>query len=173
MPAQFIDRDGRYWPLEIDFPDVSRIKKEVGVDLMTEEGLARLSSLKGIEDYETAAKVLYLAWSEACDKHGVTDEQFGRLVSKHFVEAVGAFNEALCDFFHRVGMRPMARMIEAAMALQPEATKRMDEQFCPSTCERLLTKSMRVEEKRIELQLAEGESLIDQILGTEPMNSPR
>lgn len=165
MAAQFTDREGRAWPLEIDFPDVTRIKNVTGVDLLLQEDMVRLGKLENSDDYALLVNVLYVAWSGQAEQYGVTDEQFGRLACKRFEDVVRAFNEALADFFRRVGRGPMARMLQTAMAMSAQQTAKIDEQLDQTTIERLLTKSLAITERQRDEQLSQAEHELDVILG--------
>lgn len=174
--AQFKDRDDQTWSLEIDFPILSQIKKELDVNLLVEEGLAKLCRCEDPEeDFARMAAVLYVICQEQAEKLSVSDVQFGRKVGKAdvFVEAVRALNEALVAFYRGVGMTPLATLIETAMELKPEMMERIDAKISPSTIKQLLTKSMNVYEKQLDLQLSKAQAEVDAaIRGNEPSNSP-
>jgi hypothetical protein len=169
---QFIDSSGRVWPITIDFPDISRIKREADVDLLTDAGMARVSQLKTIEDYELLANVLYIVCSDQADRYGVTDEQFGRLASQQFADIMRAFNGALADFFRRVGRGPMARMIETAMTMQTTQEARLNDALPQTTLERLLNKSTSITLLQLESEVSQSESEMDAILGGESTSLP-
>ena len=164
--AQFTDAESRDWPLVIDFPDISRIKKRTGIDLLSKDGMANCT-----DDLTLLVDVMYVAWQELAEQRNIDDESFGRLVSHHFAPAVQAFNEALADFFHRIGRGPMAATIRTAMRLAPQQAKTIEKKLDQNTLERLLTKSMRVTELEMETELAKAEAAMDTILGDEPANS--
>lgn len=163
---QFTDRDKRDWPLALDFPDVSRIKKATELDLLAKDDLAKMS-----DDLSLLVDVMYVAWKPLADARELSDEDFGRLVSHCFEGAARAFNEALADFFLRVGRRPMAQMIRAAMELGTAQVQRIEEKLDPSTLRRLLTRSMQVTEKQLDLEIAKAEAEMDAILGSESSSS--
>jgi hypothetical protein len=159
---KFTDADDREWPLTLDFPDVSRIKKLTNVDLLSNDDLTRCTG-----DLMLMVDVMYAGWKELADEREVTDEAFGRLVSHSFEASVQAFNEALADFFHRIGRGPMATLIRKGMELAPTQTKQLAAKLAPNTLDRLLKKSLRVTELEIDSELAKAEAEMDAILGNE------
>lgn len=114
----FNDREGRAWQLTVDLPAAKRVRQATAFDVMTAD-FEKLSA-----DPITLVDVIYCLCKQQADAAGITDEQFGRLLSSGDAinGATDALLEELSDFFP-TGRREVAK--EALARLREVESKAM------------------------------------------------
>jgi hypothetical protein len=108
VPRTFTDFDGRQWSIEVTIPDVARLQKAIGVNLLD------LVDVKGelfkriTGDVIFLCDLLYAICKPQADAANVTDENFGRGLRGDALEkALDALFLAVADFFPKERRRLM------------------------------------------------------------------
>lgn len=111
--ATFKDRTGREWVVEVNPTAMKRVREATGVHLGTvlNDDMAGLAAL--MADPIKLVDVLYVLCRDQAERHGLTDEGFGRqLDGDAYDAAADAFTEALANFSRprlRNALRAMLR----------------------------------------------------------------
>ncbi|MBX3397486.1 MAG: hypothetical protein KF873_01985 [Gemmataceae bacterium] len=127
--AQYVDKAGETWTVDLDFGLIKQIQKETGVDFaaaMDGRG-AGLSELLFAQDPGRLVAVLYVV-CEAENK-GLSPEEWARRFNGPAIEAASeALIEAVADFFprSRVGRAIKERLPKAMAAMDERAIRELD-----------------------------------------------
>ena len=112
----FKDCHQREWHLEISINEVRRVKKLAGLDILDLDQGKALQRLAN--DPILLVDVLWILCEEQAEKHGMTDEQFGRAFRGNTIEdATDALFEALVDFFPPQRQHLLKKVMEAAKTM--------------------------------------------------------
>jgi hypothetical protein len=105
---RFTDREGRTWDIDINVRSISRVRGLLDVNLL--ELLLQDSKLnERLDDPVQLVDVLYVLCKDQCDAQNVTDEHFGRSLTRDSIEdGWRAVLEGLVSFSPR-GVRPAYR----------------------------------------------------------------
>ncbi len=103
----FKDKNGNEWRIEMDLACVSRIKYDVGVNVLDADNFSKF-----LENYLVFADMIWAAVSLDAFGRGITKDQFfDGLGGDILAEAIEAFNQALFDFFPQKESREMMRAV--------------------------------------------------------------
>ena len=117
--ANFSDKDGRNWQVNLNVPTIKQIKQILEIDLLDEKVHEVLQQIA--DDVVLAVDVLYLALKEQLDTAQISDEEFGKSLGGDCLnEAVGALVQALINFY------PNPQKREFLKRLWEKSTKHMD-----------------------------------------------
>jgi hypothetical protein len=105
---RFTDREARTWDIDINVRTISRVRRLLNLNLL--ELLLQDSKLnERLDDPVQLVDVLYVLCKDQCDAQSVTDEQFGRSLTRDSIEdGWRAVLEGLVSFSPR-GVRPAYR----------------------------------------------------------------
>ena len=117
--ANFSDKDGRNWQVNLNVHTIKQIKQILEIDLLDEKVHEVLQQIA--DDVVLAVDVLYLALKEQLDTAQISDEEFGKSLGGDCLnEAVGALVQALINFY------PNPQKREFLKRLWEKSTKHMD-----------------------------------------------
>lgn len=107
---RFSDREDRTWDIDINVRTISRVRRLLDLNLL-ELALPESPLLKRLDDPVQLADVLYVLCKDQCDAQNVTDEQFGRSLTRDSIEdGWQGVLEGLISFSPR-GVRPAYRKV--------------------------------------------------------------
>jgi len=127
---QFCDSQGHPWKIEITIGAVKRVKSLVGVDLLQpvpmtekdrdEDEQPLLTQLE--MDPVLLTDVLFAIVQPQAKAKKITDVDFGTsMTAETFKTAAEGFWVEYQDFFHQLGRKPVAAMIQSQRELAKEA----------------------------------------------------
>lgn len=122
----FTATDGNKYSLEYDLPLVRDVRKEIDVDLLTNEGIQKAAG--NVIDF---AEVLWHSVRKQAERQGVDEADFVRSITPIVDECADAWLEALSRFFDKIGRSALARlaaaMVRVDRADRADANKLVDE----------------------------------------------
>lgn len=137
---QTIKTQSHEFRLEMDLPTLIRIKRELGIDLVTKQGIERACS-----SFLELAPIVLEAVRKQASKLGLDDDQTLSELLEVRQAVVDAWVSAMRDFFRKAGYVALARvaaaMVEIGKREEELATQLLDEQ----TTQMLVQKSVSAE----------------------------
>ncbi len=123
--SQFTAADGRKYTIEYDLPTVRDIRREISIDLLTADGIAKATS--SVIDF---AEVLWQTVRKQAERQGVDEGDFIRSIQSNLDDIADAWLKAVANFFESIGRTAHARLAESFVATErfdrTEANKLMD-----------------------------------------------
>jgi hypothetical protein len=144
----FKDSDGREWEIALDLGVAKRLRAR-GFDLLDEERLAEMS-----QDIITQADLLFLVCDRQAEDRNVSDEDFGRLLTTCFSDAVDALFRELAFFFRQVGRQAQATIAEKIANASREVQRRAATRLSADKVDRMIAATLDKAEAEIDAQLA-------------------
>ena len=130
--AQFEDRLGRKWQIEINVATVKRVAKRIDVNIanLVQDDMKPLADL--MSDIVRMVDVIYVLCEPQCEREGISEEQFASGIAGETIQrAIDTFMEELADFFpNRQGqlLRKMTTQGERlSLAMTEKALEKIDE----------------------------------------------
>lgn len=159
---KFTDAAGRDWMIEATRDSLRRVKELAGIDLLTGEGLARVTDHQDLWALlEAWPDVLWALCQPQCQAAGVSQQQWAELLLAEvppeqppvFDGAVTAALEEIASFFRRLG-----RLTAAEAIMKIVQTKRIKEGQLAArmgaTLDQAIEREMETTLRQLESQLS-------------------
>lgn len=118
----FVDRKGMTWEVEITTTQIKRVRDTIGLDLLAEGSIEKLTS-----DVITFVDFLFCLVKRHADANCIDDEEFARrLKGDAYKAAFDATLEELADFFPTSRRAALLRLGEKLNSLDAQIMARVD-----------------------------------------------
>ncbi len=152
---QWKDNQNRPWNCRLTIADVKRLKAN-GCDIANPESFQKLFA-DTLGFVEIVAESLRPQWEQA----GLKYEEFAELIVEttgRLQEVQKAFIDGLKDFFHRLGDKAMATVVEKAASAVSQSNKAREARANSPKIDSLVQKVLAKDENDFEKILAEQEA---------------
>tara|TARA_A100001391_G_scaffold176616_2_gene139962 strand:- start:792 stop:1319 length:528 start_codon:yes stop_codon:yes gene_type:complete len=142
--------DGHEYQIRYDLPLVRDIRKELGVHILTNEGVNEICG-----DVISFAEYLWHSVQSQAEKKGVDEEDFIRELIHCLSEAVDVWLEAICDFFVQMGRHALAELARALIETEREDRAEANRTVTRSTAEAVMNQQRKRSSAKRRKALAE------------------
>ena len=138
---KFTDLKKREWSASITFGALKRIRSELGLDLLSDDGKA-LMTLS--DDVEAQVNLLFVLVKDQASELGVSDVQFGEAMSGDVIaQAMDDFTSEYVDFFpNPIRRKVLRKALDKMRALQDRAATTLMDKMDGPEVEQAMVKAL-------------------------------
>lgn len=153
--------DGQTYVVAYDLPLVRDIRKAIGINLLSNEGIAKASA-----DPIDFAEVLWHTCRQQAEREGIDEADFVRSIQDRLDDCVNAWLEGIADFFAQIGRSALARL--ARVLVETEQTDRRE-------ANRLMTDTAarKVADRQLKSNSSARRRALDDLLGDKSGNETK